>query len=153
MNENIQSMTQGEISQLLKALGQPAFRSKQVYTWLHKGVRSYGEMTNLPKALRDVLEEKYPLHIPKVVRKQESAKDGTIKYLWELSDGNCVETVLMRYHYGNSVCISTEVGCRMAAPFAHLLWEAWFDRWSPMKCSTKCSSPRWIPDCPFPILC
>ncbi|MBR3978347.1 MAG: 23S rRNA (adenine(2503)-C(2))-methyltransferase RlmN [Oscillospiraceae bacterium] len=117
MNENIQSMTQGEISQLLKALGQPAFRSKQVYTWLHKGVRSYGEMTNLPKALRDVLEEKYPLHIPKVVRKQESAKDGTIKYLWELSDGNCVETVLMRYHYGNSVCISTEVGCRMGCAF------------------------------------
>jgi len=117
MNENIQSMTQGEISQLLKTLGQPAFRSKQVYTWLHKGVRSYGEMTNLPKALRDVLEEKYPLHIPKVVRKQESAKDGTIKYLWELSDGNCVETVLMRYHYGNSVCISTEVGCRMGCAF------------------------------------
>ncbi len=117
MNENIQSMTQEEISQLLKELGQPAFRSKQLYTWLHKGVRSYGEMTNLPKALRDILEEKYPLHIPKVVRKQESAKDGTIKYLWELSDGNCVETVLMRYHYGNTVCISTEVGCLMGCAF------------------------------------
>ena len=117
MNTNIQSMTQEEISKLLKELGQPAFRSKQVYTWIHKGVRSYAEMTNLPKALRDVLEEKYPLHIPKVVRKQESAKDGTIKYLWELSDGNCVETVLMRYHYGNTVCISTEVGCLMGCAF------------------------------------
>ena len=117
MNENIQSMTQAEIAQLLKELGQPAFRSKQVYTWLHKGARSYSEMTNLPKALRDVLEEKYPLHIPKVIRKQESAKDGTVKYLWELADGNCVETVLMRYHYGNSVCISTEVGCRMGCAF------------------------------------
>ena len=117
MNTNIQSMTQGEIGQLLKELGQPAFRSKQVYTWLHKGVRSYAEMTNLPKALRDVLEEKYPLYIPKVVRKQESAKDGTIKYLWELADGNCVETVLMRYHYGNTVCISTEVGCLMGCAF------------------------------------
>lgn len=117
MNENIQSMTQAEIAQLLKELGQPAFRSKQVYTWLHKGALSYSEMTNLPKALRDVLEEKYPLHIPKVIRKQESAKDGTVKYLWELADGNCVETVLMRYHYGNSVCISTEVGCRMGCAF------------------------------------
>ena len=117
MNENIQSMTQAEIAQLLKELGQPAFRSKQMYSWLHKGARSYSEMTNLPKALRDVLEEKYPLHIPKVIRKQESAKDGTVKYLWELADGNCVETVLMRYHYGNSVCISTEVGCRMGCAF------------------------------------
>ncbi len=117
MNTNIQSMTQGEISKLLKELGQPTFRSKQLYTWLHKGVRSYAEMTNLPKALRDILEEKYPLHIPKVVRKQESAKDGTIKYLWELADGNCVETVLMRYHYGNTVCISTEVGCLMGCAF------------------------------------
>ena len=74
-------------------------------------------MTNLPKALRDVLAEKYPLHTPRVVRRQESKKDGTIKFLWELSDGNCVETVLMRYHYGNTVCISTEVGCRMGCAF------------------------------------
>lgn len=117
MNEHIKSKTLAEISQLLKALGQPAFRAKQVYTWLHKGVRSYEEMTNLPKSLRDMLAAQYPLHIPQVVRKQESAKDGTIKYLWKLSDGNCVETVLMRYHYGNTVCISTEVGCRMGCAF------------------------------------
>ena len=114
---NIKSMTQGELAQLLKELGQPAFRAKQVYTWLHKGVRSYDEMTNLPKNLRDVLQAQYPICTPKVVRKQESRKDGTIKYLWELSDGNCVETVLMRYHYGNTVCISTEVGCRMGCAF------------------------------------
>ena len=117
MKEHLKSMTQAELSQVLKELGQPAFRSKQVYTWLHKGIRSYEQMTNLPKALRDTLQEKYPLNIPQVVRKQESAKDGTIKYLWELSDGNCVETVLMRYHYGNTVCISTEVGCRMGCAF------------------------------------
>ena len=114
---NIKSMTQAEIGAVLKALGQPAFRAKQVYTWLHKGIRSYEEMSNLPKALRDTLAKEYPLLIPKVVRKQESQKDGTIKYLWELSDGNCVETVLMRYHYGNTVCISTEVGCRMGCAF------------------------------------
>ena len=117
MKNHLKSMTAAEIGQVLKELGQPAFRAKQVYTWLHKGVRSYEEMTNLPKALRDTLAATYPLNIPKVVRKQESQRDGTIKYLWELHDGNCVETVLMRYHYGNTVCISTEVGCRMGCAF------------------------------------
>ena len=114
---NLKNMPQAELAALLKELGQPAFRAKQVYTWLHKGVRSYDEMTNLPKGLRDQLAEKYPICAPKVVRKQESQKDGTIKYLWQLSDGNCVETVLMRYNYGNTVCISTEVGCAMGCAF------------------------------------
>ena len=114
---NLKNMTQQEIAGILKELGQPAFRAKQVYTWLHKGVRSYDEMTNLPKGLRDVLSETYPINPPKVVRKQESRKDGTIKYLWQLSDGNGVETVLMRYNYGNTVCISTEVGCAMGCAF------------------------------------
>ena len=117
MKAHLKSMTQQEIGQVLKELGQPAFRAKQVYTWLHKGVRSYEEMTNLPKGLRDVLSAQYPICPPEVVRRQESQKDGTIKYLWQLSDGNCVETVLMRYHYGNTVCISTEVGCRMGCAF------------------------------------
>lgn len=117
MRENLKSMTQPEIGMVLKEMGQPAFRAKQVYTWLHKGVRSYDEMTNLPRLLRDALAEKYPICPPTVVRKQESQKDGTIKYLWQLSDGNCVETVLMRYHYGNTVCISSEVGCRMGCAF------------------------------------
>ena len=117
MMNHLKSMTQDEIGTALKELGQPAFRAKQVFSWLHKGVRSYDEMTNLPKALRERLAETYPLHTPKVVRRQESKKDGTIKFLWELSDGNCVETVLMRYHYGNTVCISTEVGCRMGCAF------------------------------------
>jgi len=114
---NLKSLTQPELAAIFKELGQPAFRAKQVFSWLHKGVRSYDEMTNLPKALRDLLTEKYPINAPKVVRKQESQKDGTIKYLWQLSDGNCVETVLMRYHYGNTVCISTEVGCAMGCAF------------------------------------
>ena len=114
---HLKSMTLAEMNRLFKELGQPAFRAKQVYTWLHKGVRSYEEMTNLPKSLREVLAEKYPILAPQVVRKQESQRDGTIKYLWQLSDGNCVETVLMRYHYGNTVCISTEVGCRMGCAF------------------------------------
>lgn len=117
MNVHLKSMTQPEIAAVLKEMGQPAFRAKQVYTWLHKGVRSYDEMTNLPKTLRDCLAERYPILAPQVVRRQESQKDGTIKYLWKLADGNCVETVLMRYHYGNTVCISTEVGCRMGCAF------------------------------------
>ena len=117
MIPHLKSMTLTELSQVLKELNQPAFRAKQVYTWLHKGVRSYDEMTNLPKQLRDALSERYPILAPEVVRRQESQKDGTIKYLWRLSDGNCVETVLMRYHYGNTVCISTEVGCRMGCAF------------------------------------
>ena len=114
---NIKSMTLREMTAEIKALGQPEFRARQIYTWLHKGVGSFEEMTNLPKALRDTLEQTYPIYTPRVVRKQESAKDGTIKYLWQLHDGNCVETVLMRYHYGNTVCISTEVGCRMGCAF------------------------------------
>ena len=114
---HLKSMTLPEITGLFKELGQPAFRAKQVYSWLHKGVRSYEEMTNLPKAFRDTLTEQYPICAPQVVRKQESQKDGTIKYLWKLHDGNCVETVLMRYNYGNTVCISTEVGCAMGCAF------------------------------------
>ncbi len=117
MNANLKSMTQPEIGAVLKELGQPAFRAKQIFSWLHKGVKSYDEMTNLPKALRDTLAERFPICVPEAVRKQQSRKDGTIKYLWKLSDGNCVETVLMRYNYGNTVCISTEVGCRMGCAF------------------------------------
>ena len=114
---NIKAMTLPELSAALKEMGEPAFRAKQIYTWLHKGVRSYDEMTNISKPLRQKLAERFPLTPPQVVRKQESKLDGTIKYLWQLSDGNCVETVLMRYHYGNTVCISTEVGCRMGCAF------------------------------------
>ena len=114
---NLKNLTLPELAETIKALGQPPFRAKQVYSWLHKGVRSYEEMTNLPKNLRDRLGENYTIQAPTVVRRQESRKDGTIKYLWQLSDGNCVETVLMRYHYGNTVCISTEVGCRMGCAF------------------------------------
>ena len=114
---NLKNLTLPELAETIKALGQPPFRAKQVYSWLHKGVRSYEEMTNLPKNLRDRLWENHPIQAPTVVRRPESRKDGTIKYLWQLSDGNCVETVLMRYHYGNTVCISTEVGCRMGCAF------------------------------------
>lgn len=114
---DLRSLTQSELAEMLKEMGQPAFRTKQVFTWLHRGIRSVEEMTDLPKPLQAALQERCTLYTPVPVRKQESARDGTIKYLWQLSDGNCVETVLMRYHYGNTVCISTEVGCRMGCAF------------------------------------
>ena len=115
--QDLKSMILPEMTDALKAMGQPAFRGKQVFTWLHKGVTSFDEMTNLPKDLRDKLKSEFTLTVPKVARKQVSRQDGTIKYLWELADGNCIESVLMRYHHGNTVCISSQVGCRMGCAF------------------------------------
>ena len=114
---DLKSMSLQEVTDTLKEMGEPAFRGKQAFTWLHKGARSFDEMTNLPKTLRDKLKSECILTVPKVARKQESRQDGTIKYLWELADGNCIESVLMRYHHGNTVCISSQVGCRMGCAF------------------------------------
>ena len=114
---DLKSLNLQEMTDVLKSMGQPAFRGKQVFTWLHKGARSFDEMSNLPKALRDRLAAECILTVPKVARKQVSQQDGTMKYLWELSDGNCIESVLMRYHHGNTVCISSQVGCRMGCAF------------------------------------
>ena len=110
-------MTLAELRGEFAELGEPAFRAGQVYSWIHRGARSLEEMTNLSKALRLRLAERYELTAPTAVRKLVSKKDGTIKYLWRLSDGNCVESVLMQYHHGNTVCISSEVGCAMGCAF------------------------------------
>ena len=114
---DIKSMTEGELTSFFKGMGQPAFRARQVFTWLHRGVRSFDEMTDLSKPLRAQLTETCCITAPTVARKQVSKLDGTIKYLWELADGNCIETVLMQYHHGNTVCISSQVGCRMGCAF------------------------------------
>ena len=114
---NLRSLLPEELAAVLKDMGQPAFRAKQLFSWLGRGTAGFEEMTNLPKALREALAESYYLGAPKVLRKQVSAEDGTVKYLWGLRDGNAVETVVMRYHYGNSVCISTQVGCRQGCAF------------------------------------
>ena len=114
---DLKSLTLPELTAFLQSLGEPAFRGKQVFTWLHRGATSFDEMTNLPKALREKLRETCILTVPKVARKQVSKLDGTMKYLWELADGNCIETVLMQYHHGNTVCISSQVGCRMGCAF------------------------------------
>ena len=114
---DIKSMTLLELRDFLQSMGEPAFRGKQVFTWLSRGVTSFDEMSNLPLSLRERLRETCSLTVPSVARKQVSARDGTIKYLWELADGNCVESVLMRYHHGNTVCVSSQVGCRMGCAF------------------------------------
>ena len=117
MKQDIKSMTMEEITAALKEMGEPAFRGKQIFSWLHRGVTSFSDMSNLSKALREKLEQVYYIDVPKVARKQASKLDGTIKYLWELTDGNCIETVLMQYRHGNTVCISSQVGCRMGCAF------------------------------------
>ncbi len=114
---DIKSMTLEELTAWFKEQGEPAFRAKQVFQWLYRGVTSFDDMSNLSKGLRQKLNENCFITAPKVARKQVSALDGTIKYLWELSDGNCIETVLMRYKHGNTVCISCQVGCRMGCAF------------------------------------
>ncbi|MDE6107624.1 MAG: 23S rRNA (adenine(2503)-C(2))-methyltransferase RlmN, partial [Oscillospiraceae bacterium] len=88
-----------------------------VFHWLHRGVTSFEEMSDLSKGLREKLAQNCYITAPTVERKQVSKLDGTMKYLWHLRDGNCVETVLMRYHHGNTVCISSQVGCRMGCAF------------------------------------
>ena len=114
---DIKSMNQAEMADYFRQLGEPAFRAKQVFQWLHRGAVSFDDMTNLSKGLREKLSGSCYITAPAVKRKQVSAQDGTIKYLWKLRDGNCIETVLMRYHHGNTVCISSQVGCRMGCAF------------------------------------
>ena len=112
----IRSLLRDELEAEFRSMGLPAYRAGQVFRWLHRGAGSFDEMSDLPKALRDVLAERFRLEAPRVLRKQESA-DGTVKTLWRLWDGNAVESVVMRYHYGNTVCISSQVGCRQGCVF------------------------------------
>ena len=117
MKQDIKSMTLAELQDAFAALGEPKFRAKQVFAWLHRGAVSFEAMTNLSKPLREALDSLYFINKPTVARKQISRLDGTIKYLWRLRDGNCVESVVMQYHHGNTVCISSEVGCPMGCKF------------------------------------
>ena len=117
MKQDLKSMTLAEMQDAFAAIGEPKFRAKQVFTWLHRGAVSFDTMTNLSKPLREKLDGLYDITAPSVARKQVSKLDGTIKYLWKLRDGNCVESVVMQYHHGNTVCISSEVGCPMGCKF------------------------------------
>ena len=117
MKKDILSLLPGEIEEELTALGEPKYRAGQIFTWLHKGARSFAEMSNLSKELREKLDERFFLYKPEVLKKQVSRLDGTIKYLWQLRDGNAVETVVMQYKHGNTVCVSSQVGCRQGCAF------------------------------------
>lgn len=115
---DIKSMTLPELTALMKDWGEPGFRAGQLFSWLHeKRVRDWSEMTNLSAALRQKLAERCTLTQLTVLHRLVSSIDGTQKYLYRLADGNCIETVLMKYKHGNSLCISTQVGCRMGCNF------------------------------------
>ncbi len=114
---DIKSMTEGELSAMLKTLGQPKFRAEQIFKWLHSGITSFDEMTNIPNSLREILKEKCYIADVKIVKKYVSKIDSTVKYLYELFDGEYIESVLMKYEHGYTVCISTQVGCRMGCSF------------------------------------
>ena len=114
---DLKSMLPEELEAYLVAIGEPRFRARQLFSWLGKGAASFDVMRNLPKLLRDRLASDAELKSLKLLQKQESQLDGTAKFLWELPDGNAVETVVMRYEYGLSVCISTQVGCRQGCAF------------------------------------
>ena len=118
IKKDIRSYTLEELQQEMESIGEKAFRAKQIYEWLHvKLVDSFEEMTNLSKALRDKLESQYRIPLVRMLERQISKIDDTNKFLFELEDGNVVESVLMKYKHGNSVCISSQVGCRMGCKF------------------------------------
>lgn len=118
MEKDIKSYTKKELEAELAAIGEKTFRAKQIYSWLHeKQAKSFEEMTNLPKGLREKFAKEYQILTLQPIKQLESKLDGTKKYLFELYDKNIIESVCMKYHYGNSVCISSQVGCRMGCRF------------------------------------
>ena len=118
MKKDIRAYTYEQLTEEMERIGEKKFRAKQIYEWLHvKLVDEFDEMTNLSKALREKLEEEYVILPVTMLERQMSKLDGTNKFLFRLSDGNVVESVLMRYKHGNSVCISSQVGCRMGCRF------------------------------------
>ncbi len=115
--QEIKTLLPDQLKAALVAMGEKPFRAGQIFRWLHQPVSSFEQMSDLSKALRGKLEENFLLTVPEIVQKQESKLDGTIKYLWKMHDGDLVESVLMRYAHGNTVCVSSQVGCRMGCTF------------------------------------
>ena len=113
---DILSMTPDEVEKEIIAMGEPKFRAKQIYSWIIKGAWGDG-MRNIPTALQKKLDEVFEFRLPTVKRKLVSRLDGTVKYLFELIDGECIESVFMKYEHGNTLCISSQVGCRMGCKF------------------------------------
>lgn len=117
MKKDIKSMTMEELSAYITELGEPKFRTKQIFRWLHRGVRSFDEMTDLPKTLQSKLLRDAKIATLSVYARYRSNLDETVKYLFALEDGNIIETVAMKYNHGWSLCISSQVGCRMGCSF------------------------------------
>ena len=115
--KNIKNYNLEELKEELRKMEEKPYREEQIFKWLYEEkVESFDEMTNLPLTLREKLKDHYQICHFHILKKQES-KDGTIKYLFDLLDGNAIETVLMRYHHGNSICVSSQVGCKMGCKF------------------------------------
>ncbi len=114
---NIGDLTKEQLKEHIVNMGESAFRAKQIFKWVHGGAQSTDEMTNLSLSLRQKLSENFEIYLPTVYKKLTSKLDGTVKYLLKLSDGNIIETVVMDYHHGKSICISSQVGCRMGCTF------------------------------------
>ena len=124
--QDIKSLTLAQLKEQMQELGEKAFRAKQLYEWMHvKLARSYGEMSNLPKSLKEKCTETFTYTVLEPVKVQESQIDGTKKFLFRLADGNLVESVWMRYKHGNSVCISSQVGCKMGCRFCASTLDGW----------------------------
>ncbi len=117
LKTDIKSLLPEELTQAVLGMGESAYRAGQIFRWLHSGVTGFDGMTNLSKALRQKLSDAFYITRPEIIKKQVSAVDGTIKYLWRLSDGNSVESVVMSYEHGNTICVSCQVGCRMGCAF------------------------------------
>ena len=114
---DIKSMTKDELSKTLEKIGEPRNRAVQVFKWLHRGIESFDEMTDIPKTLRDKLSDEFTIKNVKIKKRLESSIDDTVKYLYELDDGEKIECVVMKYLHGYSICISTQAGCRMGCSF------------------------------------
>ena len=125
VKEDILGLMPNEIIKELADMGEQPFRGKQVVNWLYKGINSFGAMTNLPKSTRQKLESKYKIGSLKQIDRQKSEKGDTIKYLYLLADNNIIECVVMKYAYGNTLCLSTQVG-RMGWGFCASTKEVWY---------------------------
>lgn len=117
MKQNIKDYNLEELKNIIITLNEKPFRAEQIFNWIYKeNVVNFDDMNNLTLELRKNLKEKFDLHIFKIIEKQES-KDGTKKYLFDILDSNAIETVLMEYKHGNTVCVSTQIGCKMGCKF------------------------------------
>ena len=114
---NLGDLTKEQLKEYIVETGQSAFRAGQIFRWIHSGVETVEEMTNIPVSLRQKLGQDFEVFLPQVHKKLVSKIDGTVKYLMRLSDGNIIESVVMNYHHGKSICISSQVGCRMGCSF------------------------------------